>query len=163
LNLISWVASWCEITFCIQFLFNFIFFSFVCLDLLGRLNNDTYVIWKGFFFFFLQCFSFSYHTFCGMQNRSVLNTAFSTDLFCPVLSVTVRLYPLTPMILNFHVKPVLMCAFMLWYSIWLIFNWGTLCLSTLHFICLWHLIDQIDLYPSVLSLPLYLYSSLKLI
>lgn len=29
-----------------------------------------------------------------------------------------------------------MCAFMLWYLIWLIFNWGTLCLSTLHFICL---------------------------
>lgn len=25
---------------------------------------------------------------------------------------------------------------MLWYLIWLIFNWGTLCLSTLHFICL---------------------------
>ena len=88
------------------------------------------------FFFFLQCFSFSYHTFCGMQNRSILNTAFSTDLVCPVLSVTVRLYPLTPMILNFHVKPVLMCAFMLWYSIWLIFNEGLcVCQHCISFAC----------------------------
>lgn len=40
------------------------------------------------------------------------------------------------MILNFYSKLVLMCAFMLWHMIWLISTEGTLCLSTLRFICL---------------------------
>ena len=59
-------------------------FSFVCLDLLGRLNNYTYVIWEGFFF---QCFSFSYGTFCGVQNRSAFKTPSSADPVGSGLSV----------------------------------------------------------------------------
>lgn len=38
--------------------------------------------------------------------------------------------------INLHVKLLLTCTFMLQYLIWLIFNQGSLCLSTLHFICL---------------------------
>lgn len=107
------------------------------------------------FFFILSCF-------LGYAKYINFNSPNSSDPVCSVLSETDYL-PSDSHILNFHLKLVLMCTFMLWYLIWLIFNRGTLYLSTLHFIRLVtsHWSDGSVSFST--SSQLYLYSSLKLI
>lgn len=97
-----------------------VFFSPFCIDFPSRLNNYSYIIWKGLLF--CNIFSVSCCAFYGMQNTSIFNTFLRTQyvqfylkqleymlwLPCIKLSfeacINVCLYALIRDLVNFRLK-----------------------------------------------------------
>lgn len=129
------------------------------MDLLSRLSNSSYIIWKGLLFckiflypviFLMVCkrHLFLIHTFLLTQTIQFYQKQKlpSDSYYIKFLfeACIVCLYALILDLVNFQPRGLYVCQH---------------CIS----FALWHLIDQMDPYPSVLRLQLYLYSSLKLI
>lgn len=140
--------------------YNFYCFFFamsVCMDLLVRLNNYSYII-----ILFGKDYFLHHFIYPVMLSRICKINQFShTGSYWPTLLsfIRSRIYPLTHYI-HFH-------RMLMWISALVLdlfnFQLRTLCLSTLHFICLVtsHWSDRSVSFSTCLQL--YLYSSFKLI